>query len=110
MPSRKASSRGTRVNYRECDDGGDLYLIDKMIFLAHDYESSKVLLNFLGGIFQYGYSSRPTLLNEDNQYLESIKNYVIIKINCKPFSIINTYDLHAYSDSNINTKSQMQFT
>ena len=69
------------MSLEECDDGGDLYLIDKMIFLAHDYESSKVLLNFLGGIFQYGYSSRPTLLNEDNQHLESIKIYYVMMCN-----------------------------
>ena len=69
------------MSLEECDDGGDLYLIDKMIFLPHDYESSKVLLNFLGGIFQYGYSSRPTLLNEDNQHLESIKIYYVMLCN-----------------------------
>ena len=69
------------MSLEECDDGGDLYLIDKMIFLPHDYESNKVLLNFLGGIFQYGYSSRPTLLNEDNQHLESIKIYYVMMCN-----------------------------
>ena len=69
------------MSLEECDDGGDLYLIDKMIFLPHDYESSKVLLIFLGGIFQYGYSSRPTLLNEDNQHLESIKIYYVMMCN-----------------------------
>ena len=69
------------MSLEEYDDGGDLYLIDKMIFLPHDYESSKVLLNFLGGIFQYGYSSRPTLLNEDNQHLESIKIYYVMMCN-----------------------------
>ena len=69
------------MSLEECADGADLCWIDKKVFLPHDCESSKVLLNFLGGIFQYGYSSRPTLLNEDNQHLESIKIYYVMMCN-----------------------------
>ena len=69
------------MSLEEYVDGGDLYLIDKMIFLPHDYESNKVLLNFLYGVFQYGFSSIPILLNEDNQYLESINIYYVMIYN-----------------------------
>ena len=57
----------------ESDESEGQYWRDKNVFLPHDCESNKVLLNFLYGGFQSGFSLRPSLLYGDNQYLESIR-------------------------------------